>query len=243
MQKIVVLWSTPRTTSTAFEWMMRMRGDMACFHEPFGEAWYKGDDARFPRLTPDSPRVPGLTLEVVLNQLLRAAETRPVFSKDMPHYIVPFGRRRLSGKVHPQLPDPRPGQVDSLDLQARAGMEAGGVRFQRASLAVRPGRPVSRAGAAGHRLRRPLGGSPRGGEGLVRRRRDSLSARGPQLGARRAPPRSTGTTTAPGTTPCAIPTASSRSRGLTAPWTRRRRKRRRSMSWPCPTTSTCTGTG
>ena len=42
MNPIYILWATPRSTSTAFEWMMRMRGDMACFHEPFGEAWYQG---------------------------------------------------------------------------------------------------------------------------------------------------------------------------------------------------------
>jgi len=45
MHPTPVLWATPRSTSTAFEWMMRMRGDMTCFHEPFGEAWYKGDEA------------------------------------------------------------------------------------------------------------------------------------------------------------------------------------------------------
>lgn len=88
MHPITLLWATPRTTSTAFEWMMRMRGDMICFHEPFGEAWYKGDDAPWPRLSPDSPRVPGLTLGGVYRQMLRAAEKRPVFSKDMPHYII-----------------------------------------------------------------------------------------------------------------------------------------------------------
>ena len=44
MNPVYVLWATPRSTSTAFEWMMRTRGDMACFHEPFGEAWYQGDD-------------------------------------------------------------------------------------------------------------------------------------------------------------------------------------------------------
>ncbi|MCP4301768.1 MAG: sulfotransferase family protein, partial [Gammaproteobacteria bacterium] len=48
MHKILALWATPRSTSTAFEWMMRMRGDMTCFHEPFGEAWYQGEDARWP---------------------------------------------------------------------------------------------------------------------------------------------------------------------------------------------------
>ncbi len=88
MHKIVVLWSTPRTTSTAFEWMMRMRRDMICFHEPFGEAWYKGDDARFPRLVPDSPRIPGLTRQVVLERLKKAARQAPTFSKDMPHYVT-----------------------------------------------------------------------------------------------------------------------------------------------------------
>ena len=86
MHKIHVLWATPRSTSTAFEWMMRMRGDMACFHEPFGEAWYMGDDARAPRLTGDSPRKPGLTYNSVLDKLKLAAAKRPVFSKDMPQF-------------------------------------------------------------------------------------------------------------------------------------------------------------
>lgn len=88
MHRKIVLWSTPRTTSTAFEWMMRMRGDMACFHEPFGEWWYKGDGAPWPRLTADSPRLPDLTFEVVLERMEKAANEMPVFSKDMPHYIL-----------------------------------------------------------------------------------------------------------------------------------------------------------
>lgn len=86
MHQIIVLWATPRSTSTAFEWMMRMRGDMACFHEPFGETWYQGDDALWPRLKSDSPRQPGLTSQTVLEKLLQAANERPVFSKDMPQF-------------------------------------------------------------------------------------------------------------------------------------------------------------
>jgi hypothetical protein len=86
MNPIYVLWATPRSTSTAFEWMMRMRGDMACFHEPFGEAWYQGDDARAPRLTADSPRKPGLDFDTVLARLQAAARKRAVFSKDMPQF-------------------------------------------------------------------------------------------------------------------------------------------------------------
>ena len=42
MHPIIALWAVPRSTSTAFEWMMRQRGDVACLHEPFGEAWYQG---------------------------------------------------------------------------------------------------------------------------------------------------------------------------------------------------------
>ncbi len=87
MHKILVLWATPRSTSTAFEWMMRMRGDLTCFHEPFGEWWYQGEGARWPRIKPDSPRTPGLTFESVWRDLQAAAEGGPIFSKDFPHYI------------------------------------------------------------------------------------------------------------------------------------------------------------
>lgn len=87
MHKILVLWATPRSTSTAFEWMMRQRGDMFCFHEPFGEWWYEGEGALWPRLRPDSPRKPGLTFETVWDRIKAKARKGPVFSKDFPHYI------------------------------------------------------------------------------------------------------------------------------------------------------------
>ena len=87
MHKILALWATPRSTSTAFEWMMRMRGDMMCFHEPFGEPWYQGEAPLWPRLKPDSPRTPGLTFESVWATLRAAAAQGPVFTKDFPHYI------------------------------------------------------------------------------------------------------------------------------------------------------------
>ncbi len=87
MHKILVLWATPRSTSTAFEWMMRMRGDLTCFHEPFGEAWYQGEDARWPRIKADTPRTRGLSFDTVWQELQAAAAKGPVFSKDFPHYI------------------------------------------------------------------------------------------------------------------------------------------------------------
>ncbi len=85
--KITVLWAVPRSTSTAFEWMMRQRGDMQCFHEPFGEAWYQGENPLWPRLTKDSVRVPGLTIQTAWDNLQTAVKKGPVFSKDFPHYI------------------------------------------------------------------------------------------------------------------------------------------------------------
>ena len=66
--------------------MMRQRGDLACFHEPFGIAWYKGPDARAPRLAASETRQPDATFEKIWHDLLEAAEKRPVFVKDMPHH-------------------------------------------------------------------------------------------------------------------------------------------------------------
>ena len=45
----LTLWATPRSTSTAFEWMMRQRGDFTCFHEPWNELYYYGVDRRSDR--------------------------------------------------------------------------------------------------------------------------------------------------------------------------------------------------
>lgn len=83
---LYALWATPRSTSTASEWMMRMRGDMACFHEPFGEAWYQGPEARAARPAPPGRRKQDLTFQAVIDRLQKAAETRAVFLKDMPHH-------------------------------------------------------------------------------------------------------------------------------------------------------------
>lgn len=87
MHKIIALWAVPRSTSTAFEWMMRQRGDLDCLHEPFGEAWYQGEDPMWPRFKPGEKTTPELTLESVWQDIQERAEKGPVFLKDFPHYI------------------------------------------------------------------------------------------------------------------------------------------------------------
>ncbi len=87
MAKILALWAVPRSTSTAFEWMMRQRGDLDCLHEPFGEAWYQGEAPLWHRFRQGEMTTPGLSLESVWQDLLARAELGPVFIKDFPHYI------------------------------------------------------------------------------------------------------------------------------------------------------------
>ena len=86
MNKIVALWAVPRSTSTAFEWMMRQRGDLDCLHEPFGEAWYQGE-APFGHGFQREKTTPGLTLDSVWEDIQSRAQQGPVFLKDFPHYI------------------------------------------------------------------------------------------------------------------------------------------------------------
>lgn len=87
MHPIIALWAVPRSTSTAFEWMMRQRGDLDCLHEPFGEAWYQGEEPFWQRFQPGDKVTPGLTLQSTWDDIKQRAERGPVFIKDFPHYI------------------------------------------------------------------------------------------------------------------------------------------------------------
>jgi len=87
MHKIIALWAVPRSTSTAFEHMMKQRGDLDCLHEPFGEAWYHGETPMWPRFPEGGETRPGLSLEGVWEDIKARAEKGPVFIKDFPNYI------------------------------------------------------------------------------------------------------------------------------------------------------------
>lgn len=85
--RILILWATPRSTSTAFEWMMRMRGDFVCLHEPFGPAYYRGEDRRTTR-PEENPLDPGRTYASTWREIRDVQREGRVFSKDFPNYIM-----------------------------------------------------------------------------------------------------------------------------------------------------------
>jgi len=82
----LTLWATPRSTSTAFEWMMRQRGDFTCFHEPWNELYYYGVDRRTDRDAQVESK-PGHTYAATWHHLLATAGEGNVFVKDFVYSI------------------------------------------------------------------------------------------------------------------------------------------------------------
>ena len=84
-KKILALWATPRSTSTAFEKVMKNRGDIECFHEPYNEAYYYGLDRRHDRYylaDPDLQVREDISFNSVHTHLMETAKTGRVFIKD-----------------------------------------------------------------------------------------------------------------------------------------------------------------
>ena len=91
MNKILALWATPRSTSTAFEKVMANRGDMTCFHEPYNEAFYYGEGRRIDRYfiaDPSLEPIEGLTLASVHQKMLDLSHAEKVFIKDFAYSII-----------------------------------------------------------------------------------------------------------------------------------------------------------
>ena len=85
---VIALWSHPRSMSTAFERMMRARGDLECLHEPFMYDYYIHRSKRqMPHFDAkdDHPRDYDSTKSMILSK----AGKGPVFFKDMAYYVMP----------------------------------------------------------------------------------------------------------------------------------------------------------
>jgi len=94
----LALWATPRTASTAFDKMMRTRGDHRVYTEPFSVPWYMGPDQLSARYEVSMPEA---TFEGVLEEITAASAVGPVFVKEMAYQLGPLLRvdvlRRFEG--------------------------------------------------------------------------------------------------------------------------------------------------
>ena len=88
MPRLLALWGAPRTVSTAFERMMRERGDHEVVFEPFAASYYFSADRRSSRFDGEVDPEPSHDLEAILDRLVAAARSRPVFIKDMAYHVV-----------------------------------------------------------------------------------------------------------------------------------------------------------
>lgn len=85
---IVALWSHPRSMSTAFERIMRARGDFDCLHEPFMYDYYINRSKRqMPHF--DAMDAHPKSYDAIRAMILEKAEKGPVFLKDMSYYVMP----------------------------------------------------------------------------------------------------------------------------------------------------------
>lgn len=83
----IALWVTPRSASTAFDKMVRTRGDLDVLTEPFSIPYYDGPEQRSSRFTVTEPDA---TFAATLGAVLGAAG--PLFVKEMAYQLGPLLR-------------------------------------------------------------------------------------------------------------------------------------------------------
>lgn len=88
MKKILALWATVRSTSTAFEMMMRQRGDFLAFHEPFGLSYYNSQERRNTNRYPEIELNPEYNYQKTWQKLRQQADSQAIFIKDMAYYVI-----------------------------------------------------------------------------------------------------------------------------------------------------------
>jgi hypothetical protein len=88
MPKLLALWALPRSVSTAFERMMRERGDHDVAFEPFSSHYYFSAHRRSRRYDGKVEPRPEHRFGTILDDLLERHRTRPVFIKDMAYHVV-----------------------------------------------------------------------------------------------------------------------------------------------------------
>ena len=87
MKRILSLWSTPRSRSTAFMWMMKTRGDYVVLLEPFAKSAYYSPKRIFKDRV-DRQHLPENNYQVVLQDLIQQSQKVQLFVKDFPYYFL-----------------------------------------------------------------------------------------------------------------------------------------------------------
>jgi hypothetical protein len=96
-RRILALWSAPRTVSTAFDKMMRTRGDHLVRTEPFSVAYYFGPEQQSRRFVVSHRDT---TFTQVLEELREQCKQGPVFIKEMAYQLGPMLRPDVLRDFH-----------------------------------------------------------------------------------------------------------------------------------------------
>lgn len=86
-QKILALWAVPRSTSTAFETMMRERGDYLVLDEPFGMYYYYSEEKKCDRYAGEGEIKESNNFQPLLQDIIDKSQSQKVFLKDMAYYV------------------------------------------------------------------------------------------------------------------------------------------------------------
>lgn len=103
----------PRACSTAFERVFMTRKDLACVHEPFGDAFYYGPERLSPRYendeeTRETSGFGDSTYKTIFDHIDReGSEGKRLFIKDIIHYLFPPDQQ--PAKIAPSLMPKRRG--------------------------------------------------------------------------------------------------------------------------------------
>lgn len=95
MRPPIVLWAVPRSVSTAFERVMRARGDLIVFSEPFSVPYYLSAERASDRFGARSTGASTQEWTRVVRELVAATEAGTVFVKDMAYHVSPRLDREL----------------------------------------------------------------------------------------------------------------------------------------------------
>jgi hypothetical protein len=87
VNRIIALWAVPRSVSTAFERMMRARGDFEVIHEPFVAYYYYSEERANEHFSEGVEPDESHDWDQILARIQDEAKRRPVFFKDMAYQV------------------------------------------------------------------------------------------------------------------------------------------------------------